>query len=495
MNIAAIKPALDRKDLRKKSFRTNDIIKLVQEVIRTDVDDTEVLARRFTPDRAGFRALFDFVDAHFRYKEDPAGIQWVQSPSYLWKTRVGDCKSYTVFISSVLQNIGVPHLIRYVAYGGRQYRHVYPVALLNGEEIPLDVVWKKQERGPFGKEKRYKKKKDFRVEAGLYKLGNTIGSPFQEEAIIGAMQDNLAEIQAAAASIPNTIDEGPGDVTEMTAGELDRFIRAGTYRAMADTTEHGGMKGQYLDAARAMEQGDIAGIGSLQNDPFGRQVEQFLAQSYKKNRPAFEPFVVRIPNPVPPQVTGLFSKVGDFIKKVSDTVKNAFKKLVNWVFKGAGMLMGPFFIFRFLKRNKVKSPRIKARLKAQDKSYRWIQRVGKFDDKQLQAVMMNGIIKHTGKTPGQIAAEGGAPAVGAVPLVPTILKAIGVVVNVIQKIVGIFKKNKNEAGVVDQSTMSDPTLFEEEARLHAAANTPAGGGGGGFNPLILAAGLIPILLK
>jgi hypothetical protein len=34
---AAVKPAMDRKDLRKKAFRTKDIIKLVQEVIKTDV--------------------------------------------------------------------------------------------------------------------------------------------------------------------------------------------------------------------------------------------------------------------------------------------------------------------------------------------------------------------------------------------------------------------------------------------------------------------------
>lgn len=489
--MSEVKPALDRKDLRKKSFRTNDIIKLVQEVVKTDVDDTEVLARRFTPDAAGLKAIFNFVDDSFRYREDPAGSQWVQTPSYLWNTRVGDCKSYTVFISSILQNIGIPHLIRYTAYGGSQFRHVYPVALLGGKEIPLDVVWKKQEGGRFGAEKRYSKKKDFRVE-GLYKLGNT-GGLFDERAVIGQMENTLAEIQAASAGIPNMVDDGP-DVTEMTAGELERFIWADRFRVLAGVTEHGGQAGQYLDAARAMEKGDISGIGSLRNDPFGRQVAQILEKSIRNQKPAFQPFAVRIPNPVPPQMSGLFSKIGDFIKKIGDTIKDAFKKLVNFVFKGAGKAMGPFFIFQFLRKPAIKSPKIKARIKAQEKSYGFIQRIGQFDDQQLKGIMLNGIIEKTGKTPAQLAQEGGAPQIGTLAaVIPVVVEAIKMVFQVISKIAGIFKKNKNEAGQVDEYTMSDPTLFGEEARLHAASGNPAGGGGEGFNPLLLASLAIPFI--
>lgn len=490
---AAVKPALDRKDLRKKAFRTKDIIKLVQEVIKTDVDDTEVLARRFTPDMAGLRAIFDFVDSSFRYQEDPAGSQWVQTPSYLWKTKVGDCKSYTVFISSLLQNMGVKHLVRYTAYGGSQYRHVYPVALLAGKEIPMDVVWKKQEGGRFGREKSYTKKKDFRMENGLYKLGNSSGL-FDERAIIGQMENTLAEIEAASASIPNMVGEGP-DVSQMTVGELDRLIWADRYRVLAGVTEHGGQRGQYIDAARAMEQGDIAGIGSLRNDPFGQQVAKILEKSVKNRKPAFENFTVRIPNPVPPQMAGLFSKVGKFIKKIGDTIKNAFKRLVNFIFKGAGKAMGPFFIFQFLNKSKVKSPKIKGRMMAQEKSFRFIQRIGKFDEKQLKGLMLNGIIEKTRKTPAQLAKEGGAPQIGALAaVVPLIVDAIKAVFNVISKIAGIFKKNKNDAGTVDQSTMSDVTLFEEEAELHRKTNPAGGGGGGGFNPLALAALAIPFVL-
>jgi len=153
-----IKPARPIKSLRKKDYRTPDIIDLVQEVIRTDVADTEEFASFFQPTRKSLKELFDFVDQTFTYSEDPKFNQWVQAPSFLFASKRGDCKSYTVFISSVLQNMGVDHLIRYTARYTSNFRHVYPVALLKGKEIPMDVVWKQQEGGRFGTEKHFTKK-------------------------------------------------------------------------------------------------------------------------------------------------------------------------------------------------------------------------------------------------------------------------------------------------------------------------------------------------
>ena len=160
-----IKPAVLTKQLRRKDYRTRHIIDLVNEVLETDKDDTEAFAQEFTRNEFGLRDLFNFVDLTFRYVEDPKFNQWVQTPSYMyWVEKEGDCKSFTVFISSVLSNMGIPHIIRYVAYGTKDVKHVYPVALLNGRQIPMDVVYKKQQGGRFGTEKPYTKKIDFKVE-------------------------------------------------------------------------------------------------------------------------------------------------------------------------------------------------------------------------------------------------------------------------------------------------------------------------------------------
>lgn len=478
----------NRREVRRKRYRTKHIIDLVQEVLKTDSDDTKEFARGFERNLRGLRELFDFVDYHFVYVEDPPGSQVVQTPAHLWESKTGDCKSYTVFISSVLQNLGIPHLIRYAAYGTKHFVHVYVVALLNGREVPMDVVWKKQEGGRFNAEKGYTKKKDFRVE-GLIKLGNTAQTSISEEAIIGRIQATLNHLEAVEREIPDLVHRGK-DVTTMSKGELNRFILAERYEIYADQETNGGKRGQYADAAAAMRNNDMARVAGLRNDPFGQMVQRQLAATNQQLEPAFQPITVRIPNPVPPQLRGLFRKVGNFIRKVKDKVVGVFKKFTNWLFKGAAQAMGPFFIFSLLRnKNKVKSPKIRARIKAQEKQIGFIQRVGKYDEKQLRGLLENGVKKHTGKSSSDIAREGGVPAIGAISaVIAAVVKAIGVVINVINKIAGIFKKRGSDAGPIDKSTMSDVTLFEEEERLQRERYGAAGGGGSG-NAGLLAAGV------
>ncbi|MEM6771196.1 MAG: hypothetical protein AAF597_11485, partial [Bacteroidota bacterium] len=263
-----IPPPRNAKTLHKKEYRTGDIVNLVQKVVRSHVADTASFAHRFPPTRKGLQSLFNWVDRNFTYREDPSKNQWVQTPAWLNKHKIGDCKSFTVFISTVLSNMGVDHLIRYTAYRAGELRHVYPVALLDGEAVPLDVVWKKQEGGSFGREKRYRRKKDYPVE-GLYQLGTT----YSGADLIGQVETDLADIEKAATAIPNTINQGWGDVTEMTKGEVDRMIFADRYKIQSRLTT-GAKSERFKDAARAMRQGSLAGIGSMMDatDPLAKEV-------------------------------------------------------------------------------------------------------------------------------------------------------------------------------------------------------------------------------
>lgn len=88
------------------------------------------------------RAIFSYLVANVRYQVDIPGSQFVKNPARLLADRVGDCKSFTIFIASCLYCLGVPHIIRFVNFdGGSQYTHVYPVAIdERGEEIILDAV-------------------------------------------------------------------------------------------------------------------------------------------------------------------------------------------------------------------------------------------------------------------------------------------------------------------------------------------------------------------
>jgi len=462
-----IKPHVQQIDLRKRRYRTGDIIVLVQEVLETDHDDTKAFAELFSPDLEGLKMLFDFVDAHFNYVEDPNFNQWIQTPSFLWYTKRGDCKSYTVFISSVLRNMGIKHRIRYVGYGSSKYTHVYPVALLKGREVPLDVVWKKQEGGPFGQEKPFTKKKDYPVE-GLYKLGTSDSTNVHE--FIGQVEDAVAEMELALADIPDSIiEDGPGDVTTFTKGELDRFIWQDRYEILADQESNPVAADRYRSAAIAMEQGNIAGIGSVGDDAFGKQVKAILSKANRNNQLAFAPFQLEIPNPIPAKMKGFFKNVGNWFKKVGKAFTRLYKKFVNSIFKGVGKAMGPYFIYLFANKNRVKSPEIRRRIAQQQKTFNWIAKVGRLDHNQLKGTVLNGVKAKTGYTPEQIFKQGGTPEIAGpgflAGLVGFVIKAIAWVVKTIEKIIGLFKKNKGEAGEIGEKNMSDPTLLEEEARL------------------------------
>ena len=89
-------------------------------------------------------AIFSYLVNHVTYKLDDDGMQYIKSPARLLKDGCGDCKSLTMFIACCLHCLGISHIIRFVNYdGGKQYTHVYPVAIdENGNEIILDACEK-----------------------------------------------------------------------------------------------------------------------------------------------------------------------------------------------------------------------------------------------------------------------------------------------------------------------------------------------------------------
>lgn len=304
---------------------------------------------------------------------------------------------------------------------------------------------------------------------GLYKLGNT---QIDLDNYIGKVETTLQDIQTAMADIPDSIiSSGPGDITTFTKGELDRYLWQERYEAFARHEKDHFKARQYREAAHAMATGSIAGIGSLQNDPFGRQVQEILLKTATRREMAFKPFTLHIPNPIGQDIKGFFQKIGDFFKRIGNGIADAFKKFVNWIFKGVAKGMGPYFIFLFANKNKVKSPEIRRRINAQQKTFDWIAKAGRLDTNQLKGALLNGIKDKTGKTPQEIFTIG-APQIGLAPalvgIVSWVVKAIGWVIKAVQKVVGLFNKNQRDAGVISEANMSDLRLLDEEINLQSA---------------------------
>ena len=92
------------------------------------------------------KAIFDYLKNNIKYVAD-GDHQIVQLPSALMRNKVGDCKSYSVFTSAVLSNLGIPHHYMYASYTNNPTPgHIYVVT---DSGIIIDAVY-----GTFNAEKQ-----------------------------------------------------------------------------------------------------------------------------------------------------------------------------------------------------------------------------------------------------------------------------------------------------------------------------------------------------
>ena len=484
MSATIAAPAL-KNELYYQDGTTEDIIKVILEVERDHHHETTALAASFTPDRAGMERLFWHVKNGIPYQEDPAFKQWIQTPARLWHNRKrslggtgagGDCKSMTLFICSVLKNMGLPYRIRFVSYSARSKRptHVYPIVVLNGRDVILDAVYH-----GFNMEKPWKHKQDYNFTnmAEIYKLSG-IGS--RQNGRIGELQDYKRRLDAIIQSIPDeVVTAGPGDLTQLSAGAFERLQVSSLWAIRADAETNPARKQELMAAAKAVRKGTIAGIGST-NPKTIKDVEQVLTTTQLKQGPAFRMPALQVDGDVQSNLAGFFQDIGDAIKK-------AFTKLVNWVFKGPAREMGAYFLYKFLPQGKKLSAEITKRMGAQAKTLDFFKKVAKFDEGQLMREFAAGIAKKTGKTPSEfINSVAGKKIAGPDGIGFTgveIVGAIQVIIQIIGKIADLFKKKPAEAGEITPANASDPTLItamvkEEEAKAKAesGATTKTGEG-------------------
>lgn len=76
------------------------------------------------------KAIFDFIYNHIQYNLDSSTEEQIRRPARSWADRYSgvDCDCYTVFISSILSNLSIPHFLRMSAYNPtRGYQHIYVI--------------------------------------------------------------------------------------------------------------------------------------------------------------------------------------------------------------------------------------------------------------------------------------------------------------------------------------------------------------------------------
>ena len=230
MNIIEIKnpPQYIGKTMYSKDFASNnDIIKTIQNALPGAIKQSKNIALDFKGDTIlqSCQNIWNYLKYKIEYEKDDDDFQIIKYPSKLINDGFGDCKSYALFAASILSNLGIPYVIRYINQsGGTIPRHVYVVAFDKQEnEIIVDAVYSRFNAEP----PNIKYKKDFNYNtmnvsaiAGIKKSGNSLGDFLNEKIAgiygIGDLFDQIAD-QATYLGA-DVVAPGSGEVLRVAGG-------------------------------------------------------------------------------------------------------------------------------------------------------------------------------------------------------------------------------------------------------------------------------------
>jgi hypothetical protein len=138
----------------KANANNGDLQRAIEAAIPTAVKQMKVKANQFKgkTEEQTCKKIFDYLKNQVNYKAD-GSEQQVRLPSGLIRTLQGDCKSYSVFTSAVLTNLGIPHKLVYASYDPSDSTptHIYVVT---NKGCKIDAVY-----GKFNAEKQASNKK------------------------------------------------------------------------------------------------------------------------------------------------------------------------------------------------------------------------------------------------------------------------------------------------------------------------------------------------
>lgn len=155
----------------------DDTVELMKKVVWKYIADTKKIAEylRAQSLRDTCRNVWEFLYNHIQYKLDEKGLEQLRRPLRSWQERqVGiDCDCFSVFVSSILTNLKIPHKFRITKYDQENFQHVY-------------VIVPKQDKGyytidcvlsQFDYEKPFTEKKDFIMSLNGINVAVLSGAP------------------------------------------------------------------------------------------------------------------------------------------------------------------------------------------------------------------------------------------------------------------------------------------------------------------------------
>ena len=135
-------------------------VDLMKKVVWRYIDDTKKIAPTLSRKNLELtcRNIWTFMYQHIQYRLDKNGLEQLRRPARSWYEREEgiDCDCFSIFASSILTNLGIPHSFRITKYNRDVYQHVYVIVPNGKGNYIIDPVLSKADY-----EKPYSDKKDF----------------------------------------------------------------------------------------------------------------------------------------------------------------------------------------------------------------------------------------------------------------------------------------------------------------------------------------------
>ena len=200
-----------------------DTVDLMKRVVWKYIDDTKGIAPVLKGKTLNETCenTWNFLYHHIQYKLDERGLEQLRRPARSWSDRKSgiDCDCFSIFTSSILTNLQIPHSFRITKYGGTQFQHVYVVVPNESETLVIDPVL-----SDYNYEKPHSEHKDFamnlsgidvavlsgpgndylhEVLLGMPELGDLSEEPSDKQ--MDAIYNYLVATRNAVAANPKTI--------------------------------------------------------------------------------------------------------------------------------------------------------------------------------------------------------------------------------------------------------------------------------------------------
>ncbi len=112
-----------------------DTLKLMKQLVDKTLSQTKAISKALkgSSTEETCKNVWNFLYQNVQYKKDHALREQLRTPARSWRDRKTgiDCDCYSIFISSILTNLGIAHSFRMAAYKG-DFQHVYVVVPKGG---------------------------------------------------------------------------------------------------------------------------------------------------------------------------------------------------------------------------------------------------------------------------------------------------------------------------------------------------------------------------